>query len=100
MKSVTLHEAAEAELRAALDYYENQRSGLGRELRLMFEAALRSVRANPCSFPLEEDGGFRFALFRRFPYKLVFLDLEDHLWIVAVAHLRRRPRYWVTRHPM
>jgi hypothetical protein len=30
---------------------------------------------------------------------LAFIDLEDRLWIVAVAQHRRRPRNWVERMP-
>ena len=26
-----------------------------------------------------------------------YLELTDHLWIVAVMHLKRNPGYWKTR---
>jgi hypothetical protein len=34
---------------------------------------------------------------RRFPYHVVYIELADRLQILAVAHDRRRPRYWVGR---
>jgi hypothetical protein len=30
-------------------------------------------------------------------YTIAYLDLTDSLWIVAVAHHKRRPSYWTGR---
>lgn len=99
MKPVTLHSDAEAELREALDYYESRRAGLGGEFRREFEAALQQVRENPNLYAAEDDAGVRYCPLRRFPYTLVYLELDDRLWVAAVAHQRRRPRYWAQRQP-
>jgi toxin ParE1/3/4 len=32
-----------------------------------------------------------------FPYGVIYLELTDHLWIVAVMHLMRNPGYWKSR---
>lgn len=77
MKPVMLHEEAEAELREALE----------------------RVRENPLLYASEDDDGIRACPLRRFPYTLVFVDLDDHIWIAALAHQRRRPRYWAKRRP-
>jgi hypothetical protein len=34
---------------------------------------------------------------RRFPYHVVYIELPDRLQVLAVAHDRRRPAYWVGR---
>jgi hypothetical protein len=39
----------------------------------------------------------RRALLARFPYALVFLILEEGVRILAVAHAKRRPGYWLGR---
>jgi toxin ParE1/3/4 len=41
-------------------------------------------------------------MFRRhplvgFPYQIFYTELEDAIWIAAVAHGRRRPDYWRRR---
>lgn len=97
MKPVTLHTDAEAELREALDYYEGQRTGLGGEFRREFEAALQRVRENPQAYAVEDDSGVRYCPLRRFPFTLVYVELDDRIWVAAVAHQRRRPRYWARR---
>lgn len=97
MKPFLIHADAEAELREAIANYERQRAGLGREFRAELEATLERVRENPYLYAAEDESGARFCPLRRFSYTLVYLDLEEHVWIVAVAHQRRRPRYWARR---
>jgi len=99
MKPAILHEAAESELREALKYYAGQRVGLDGEFLREFEAAQKSVRDNPLLYALEDDDGVRYCPLRRFPYTLVYVDLDDRIWVAALAHQRRRPRYWAGRHP-
>ena len=33
----------------------------------------------------------------RFPYHVVYLEVNDEIRILAVAHDRRKPGYWKTR---
>jgi toxin ParE1/3/4 len=99
MKSATLHEATEEKLREPLDYYASQRDGLDGEFRREFEAALQRVRENPLAYAVEDDNGVRYCPLRRFPYTLVYVDLDQRIWVAAVAHQRRRPRYWARRQP-
>jgi len=41
--------------------------------------------------------GTRRVLLKRFPYFIVFFDWQDEIYIVAVAHAKRRPGYWKRR---
>lgn len=99
MKTITFHESAEREMRESLDYYESRRPGLGGDFRRELEHALDKVRENPLAFAVEDELGVRYCLLKRFPYMLVFIDLEDRIWVAAVAHCHRRPRYWSYRRP-
>ena len=40
----------------------------------------------------------RFRL-SRFPYIVFYLELDDTIWVAAVAHTSRRPGYWRDRQP-
>ena len=97
MKPVTLHDGAEADLREALAYYDEQRFGLGGELLREFEMALGRVNENPQAYAIEDDEGTRFCPLHRFPYTIVYVELDVKIWVAAVAHHRRRPRYWAGR---
>jgi hypothetical protein len=39
----------------------------------------------------------RRVFFKRFPYSLFFIELPTRYRVLAVAHARRRPLYWLER---
>ncbi|MCP4594404.1 MAG: hypothetical protein GY842_27045 [bacterium] len=39
----------------------------------------------------------RRASLSRFPYALVFIELDEEIRVLAVAHDKRRPGYWLDR---
>jgi toxin ParE1/3/4 len=86
------------EVEEAAARYESQRAGLGQEFRSEFEVALGRVVQNPLLYGVEI-GEFRACPLKRFPYTIFYLDLEDQLWVGAVAHQSRRPGYWARRRP-
>lgn len=99
MKPVRFHPEAEAELLAAITYYEGQQAGLGVDLRQEVEAAVGLVRKNPQLFAARPADGLRKCPVRRFPYAVYYLDLDAEIWIAAVAHRKRKPGYWRERSP-
>ena len=99
MKPITFHPRAEAEYLAAIDYYEGERQGLGLEFQAEVEQAVAAIRRDPQRYPVYEEEDVRQYIVRRFPYSIVYGDLEDRIWIAAVAHHSRRPGYWASRRP-
>ena len=90
--------AAEAELQEAMAWYDARREGLGLLLLLAVNATLTQVGEAPRSFTLVGPGGrYRRALVARFPYQLIFELGDEHVRVLAVAHLRRQPGYWKGR---
>jgi hypothetical protein len=55
-----------------------------------------SAAASPLRCPSYLHGTRRVML-KRFPYFIVFFDWQDVIFVVAVAHAKRRPRYWKRR---
>ena len=41
----------------------------------------------------------RVRLMQRYPYSLVYIVRDPKIVIIAVAHQRRRPGYWLSRTP-
>jgi plasmid stabilization system protein ParE len=90
------HEAAENELRKAIGYFETQRTGLGRR----FLAEVRRARLHLTCFPEsapEIGPGIRKYVIRKFRFSLIYSVEDDGLLVLAVAHNRRHPEYWVGR---
>ena len=101
MKTVRVEPEAKQELAAAALWYEQRREGLGRELLAEVDAVLAAIARSPSRFPLyprvARELGVRRAAARRFPYAIAFIELPTVVRVLAVAHERRRPGYWVGR---
>ena len=87
---------AERELEDAFWWYERQRSGLGLEFLLAFDAAVESLRRLPEGHELVALKTCK-ALLRRFPYLVLYAVEADRVLITAVFHGRRDPRRWTDR---
>ena len=97
MTQVIFHPAARRELEEAIDSYNAERQGLGRELREEVQRVLALLTKFPrLGQPVR--GSVRRMMLSRFPYHIYYRLLEsNNLRILAVAHNRRRPEYWVGR---
>ena len=97
-----LHPEARAELRSAALWYDERRSGLGDEFIAEVSAALDRIGGAPESYPAwprTRAAGplIRKATMQRFPYVIAFEKHEQQVLVLAVAHAKRRPLYWLTR---
>ena len=95
MKIEFFRGAAE-DLIQAVEYYEMRQRGLGRDLA----AEVQRVAATLLELPtLGErlDRIHRRVQLKRFPYGLIVRLEGDVIRVVAVAHRRRRARYWSFR---
>lgn len=95
---VDLHADALREMEDASAWYEGQRSGLGFEFVADVERVLARVAEAPGSFPAwRRDDSAKKAVCARFPYVLLFDVESQRVLVLAVAHGRRRPGYWLAR---
>ena len=97
-----LDPAAVDEIHAAAAWYEERRSGLAADLLGEVEQTLELISQRPATFPclgaMPRYLTVRRALLHRFPYALIFLALPSgDLRVVAFAHAKRRPGYWLWR---
>jgi toxin ParE1/3/4 len=88
--------AAERELDEAAHWYEERREGLGLEFLTVVREKVFALMEAPGRWRIVN--GTRRALLEGFPYAFVYREVsDDSIEIVAIAHLRRRPRYWANR---
>jgi toxin ParE1/3/4 len=85
---VLIRPQAEADLREARNWYENQRPGLGNEFLVDIRIAIQLLARDPERRP-DYYRGFRRVLTRRFPYKLFYRLEGDRVIIFRVLHARR-----------
>ena len=95
--AVEFHPEAATELEDAAAFFRERAEGRGASFLAAAAAAGRRAVGWPLAgTPLE--GGRRRVYLRRFPYAIVYRVLTDgRIRVLAVADLRRRPRYWRRR---
>jgi toxin ParE1/3/4 len=97
MRPTRFNRLAERELSEAIQYYDQQSAGLGQRFLDEVEHALVFIRRHPEAAP-RILGSIRRLVLPSFPYNLLYRPLKGGgLRILAVAHQKRHPWYWVGR---
>ena len=95
MPASFLPEAEQEMIEAAL-YYQSQALGLGVDYLAEVEHAVHSIATSPHTWPILQ-GDLRRRLIRRFPYGVLYRIEPEEIVIVAIAHMRKKPGYWMNR---
>lgn len=90
------HAEAEGEFDAAARFYNSRSPGLGTVFLDAVEKSVALIREYP---ELGSPIGHRVrrVLVSGFPYAVIYRVDRQTLFVVAVAHLRRHPGYWINR---
>lgn len=99
--SIRLHPGAAADLGSAGDWYEQQLPGLASDLTDEVDRAMDAIAERPSTWPLwpgvDPALGVRRFLLPGFPFAIGYVIEGDSITVLAIAHLRRRPGYWLRR---
>ncbi|OGQ52198.1 MAG: plasmid stabilization protein [Deltaproteobacteria bacterium RIFCSPLOWO2_02_FULL_53_8] len=87
---------AELEFVESVDYYNEQRSGLGFEFAAEVKNTLERIRLFPDAWPLLSNRTRR-CITNRFPYGIIYQVRHDMVLVVAIMHLKREPKIWHER---
>jgi plasmid stabilization system protein ParE len=87
---------AEAEVEEAVGFFDRQVAGLGDRFQREVEITVAHITEHPeIGSPLtKRTRKFRI---RKFNYNVVYVADDEEIVIIAVAHHKRRPRYWRRR---
>ena len=92
---------ANDEAASASAWYDDQRSGLGDDFLAEIKSAYELIQDKPDFIPrLEHYHGphlLRRCLLHRFPYQVVVACGDKETVVIAIAHNRRKPFYWLDR---
>ena len=90
------HPDAAAELEHAFEWYFLKSERAASMFLDEIDNALSEISEHAERSP-EHLHGTRRYLLRRFPYLVIYRVIKRQIQIVAVAHGRRRPSYWLSR---
>ncbi len=88
--------AAQAELMAAIDRYDAEKPGLGKEFAVEILESLDRIHDFPLAWPVFEED-IRRCLTDRFPYGILYAIEGETILVIAVMHQHREPGYWRDR---
>ena len=101
MRRIAFHAAAAEEAEQAADWYSKEALVLGLDLERELGKVVDLLRHEPIPstpYPrISSKLGVRRLILKRFPFDLVFVEREESVVIVALAHHARRPGYWRAR---
>jgi plasmid stabilization system protein ParE len=80
----------------AIDWYEDERAGLGVEFQAAVESLLDVIAEQPDRFVVAEED-VREASLTRFPYTIYYRVRPTRIEVIAVFHQSRNPDEWRSR---
>ena len=94
--TVEFHPEARAEFLAEIEWYASHSVAAADRFNAEFARAVELVADAPVRWPRSSHGTRRH-LVMHFPFALIYDFRRDVVFVVAVAHHRRKPGYWRSR---
>jgi len=96
VKEPSLHPDAILEAAAARLWYVERSEDAARKFMDELDGAIASIIEAPERWPAALNGRRRYVM-RRFPFIIWYHVRETDVRVLAIAHARRRPGYWMDR---
>jgi len=87
---------SELELNQAIDYYETYQSKLGLAFFNEILLAINNIIAFPYAWSKISNECHRILL-KRFPYGIIYSVESNHILIISIMNIHRKPFYWKNR---
>jgi plasmid stabilization system protein ParE len=93
---IDYHPDARLEADEAFDWYLERSRTVAERFQRELATAQTAIQKSPEAWA-EYIHSTRHYLLRRYPYVVVYRVAEERIEIIAIAHGRRKPGYWVDR---
>ncbi|MBI5208305.1 MAG: type II toxin-antitoxin system RelE/ParE family toxin [Candidatus Firestonebacteria bacterium] len=94
--NVSLIEPAYFELKDAIEYYNQEISGLGDNFYKELLSTISLIKKFPQACT-NNSYHTRKIVLKIFPYKIIYTIWNKEIYIIAIAHQHREPDYWIER---
>ena len=91
------HPEAAIEYAEQVAHYKSLREALGKRYHHAVKVAALKACAAPNRYRVHLPPAIRQVPIEGFPYSLIIREVHERIQILAVAHHRRRPLYWLDR---
>lgn len=96
MANLQYHPEAQEEYQHAYQWYALRSKQAALRFELEVERVLNLIADNPAMFAAYDEN-HRLAVLRRYPFCIVYQVFEECIYVIAIAHSRRAPHYWLSR---
>jgi toxin ParE1/3/4 len=84
------------EFESAAACYNDKQVGLGQRLRDEVDRHIRWITGH-AEIPRLRPSGYRRVNLKVFLYYIAYVQINETVWILAIAHAHREPEYWIDR---
>jgi plasmid stabilization system protein ParE len=95
-KPVAFHKLALADYEEAFEWYFSRSEIAAERFAEEMDRAISEISFGPKRWAAGPNSTRRFPL-RSFPFAVVYRDHLSGIQVIAVAHAKRRPGYWINR---
>ena len=96
MNEIEFHPDVATDIKESFDWYQKQADGLGDDFLNELESAYQAVSELPGTWPKFQNN-FRRFLLSKFPFSIIYRANNELVYVVAVMHNSRKPKYWLKR---
>lgn len=96
MTSLYFHPEVGLEITESFRWYEAITQGLDDDFISELDSAYDAIVNLAVTWPIFKKG-FRRYILTRFPFAVIYKQLGDEIYVVAVMHQSRKPNYWSNR---
>lgn len=93
----SFHPEAAAEYAEHVAFYKSLRRELGQRFHKSVKTTMVNICERPFSYRIEYQPDIRYVKVAGFSYHIIFRVIDDAVQVLAIAHYRRRPLYWLNR---
>ena len=90
------HPGAAKDYEEAFVWYSARGIDIALDFEREIERCVRLIAQNPLRWPKFDAQRHRIVV-RKFPYSIVYEMIGQEIMVLAVAHGRRKPYYWLSR---
>ncbi|WP_198262613.1 type II toxin-antitoxin system RelE/ParE family toxin [sulfur-oxidizing endosymbiont of Gigantopelta aegis] len=96
MEEIKFHPEVATDIKESFDWYQKQADGLGDDFLNELESAYQAVSEMPNTWPKFQNN-FRRFLLSKFPFSIIYRTANEFVYVVAIMHNSRKPKYWLKR---
>lgn len=96
MKRIEFHPEVQEDISSAFEWYQNQAIGLGDSFVKELENSLSEIIEQPLAWPSLTKKLKRYIL-NRFPFSVIYSITSESVYVLAIMHHKRHPKYWISR---